>query len=110
MRLDGSNGDNDWQCFDVERSAVVPRVVWIDEESATWGEYDLSPAGCAHAAFTGWLPEIHHQEKRIQICHKQRIVLFNPLDDEGGVTETVTGIITRETVTKAVREVAGSAA
>lgn len=93
-RLDSRNGDRGWQCFDVERCALITPVVFVDEESATWGESDLSPEGQIFAFVRGEPKVILHHEKRIRIVHGQRMVLFNSLDDgDSSETETVYDVL-----------------
>lgn len=81
MRLDSRYGDHGWDVFDIERCARVPQVVWVDDESATWGSPDFSVFGQLERVITGRLATITHHEKRIRILPESRTVLFNPLPD-----------------------------
>jgi hypothetical protein len=81
MRLDSRLGDHDWDIFDVERCARVEKpVVWVDDESATWGEHDPSLMAAIASALFGIDATITHYEKRIRILCESRMV-FNPLPD-----------------------------
>lgn len=102
MRLDARNGDSGWQCFDVQRCALVPEVVWVDSDTATWGSLDKTPGGVLAMFITGRLPTITHFEKRIQIVPDRRMVLFNPID--GDPEETVRDVLEQELAPKAQRE------
>jgi hypothetical protein len=82
MRLDARFGDHDWDIFDVERCARVNTpVVWVDDDSATWGSPDDSLLGQIERLITGLTSTITHHEKRIRILCTSRMVLFNPLPD-----------------------------
>lgn len=82
MRLDARSG----QCgqhlvWDVRKCREVKNVVWVDDESAQWGEYT--------GAITNFELNITtHQEDRITIYRERRLVLFNEIDDQGGLSET----------------------
>jgi hypothetical protein len=102
MRLDARNGDTNWQCFDVQRCALVHEVVWVDTDTATWGAPDLSPGALLATLVTGHLSTRTHYEKRIQIVPERRMVLFNPVD--GDPDETVRDVIEEELAPKPQRE------
>jgi hypothetical protein len=75
MRLDAQNGDTGWQCYDAKHCRMVPHVVWVDDETATWG--------CMTGATTpfDWIIETV-QEDRISIYPSRRLVIFNEIDDK----------------------------
>lgn len=81
MRLDARTGDQGWQCYDVQRAALVPTVSWVDTGSATWGEYACIRHSICPADFDAELPQVVHYERRIDILFEQRMVLFNAIED-----------------------------
>jgi hypothetical protein len=75
MKLDARKGDSGWPCYDAKRCCMVERVLWVDDETAQWGELTLSQA-------PPFLIDIVHKEERITIYPSRRLVIFNEVDDE----------------------------
>lgn len=82
MRLDARDGPKcwGWDVFDVATCRRPEHVVWVDDESATWGQW-------AHNVFD---EIIKHQERRITIYPARKLILFNEVDDEDSEGSTKT--------------------
>lgn len=70
MRLDASKGDRAFVWI-VDEGREAKRAVWVDDESAQWGE----------STGNFWAPQTTHQAKQIRILQNRKLVLINPVDD-----------------------------
>jgi hypothetical protein len=83
MRLDARQGDTGWPCYDAKRCRMVENVLWVDDQTARWGEMKT----------IYW--DVEHQEERITIYPSRRLVIFNQVDDSHDAGEQVADAVTR---------------
>lgn len=76
MRLDGRTGRYpDWTVWHAEQCCRLWNVVWVDDETAQYAQYNNSPwAGVLNSMTV-------HQAKRIEIHFGSKLVIINPLVD-----------------------------
>jgi hypothetical protein len=74
MRLDSRAGERGWHCYDAKRCCMVHQVVWVEEETATWGRLVSVP-------YPPFLTDKVIREERITIHHSRRLVVFNEIED-----------------------------
>lgn len=72
MILDARKGDKGYRCYDAKACRVVRDVVWVDDETAQWGQW----------ATRDYQREIEvNQEESISIYKDLKLVVFNQVDD-----------------------------
>ena len=80
MIIDARNGHYAaWYLYDVKRCQKVQSAVWVNDETAQWGQYTRTTYGGE------WIIETR-QEDRISIYPSRRLVLFNEVDDASDTT------------------------
>jgi hypothetical protein len=77
MILDARQGHVDFFVFDVKRMLVPRCVVWVNDETAQWGQI-VEPM----TVFNDELNTVRRQEDRITIYLERKLILFNEVDDQ----------------------------
>lgn len=76
MRLDSRKGDTNWRVYHARRCVVLRNVVWVDDETCQWCQYDDPPrvVGLDVASTV-------HQADRIVIDPSRRLIVIDPVED-----------------------------
>ena len=77
MRLDARRGDNDWTVSHATRCEVLQGVVWVDDCTMQWFQYEM-PLRAVGDEVVGEL----HDAERIVIDAARRLVVIDPVADE----------------------------
>lgn len=77
MILDARQGHVDYFVFDVKRMIEPRCVLWVNDETAQWGQI-VEPT----TVFNGELNTVRNQEDRITIYLDRKLILFNEVDDQ----------------------------
>lgn len=77
MRLDARNGDTQFRLYDAKRCLVPERVVWIDTDTAQWGQSDIEASRLSQNHET-----ITIQEDSITVYLDKRLIIFNEVEDD----------------------------
>lgn len=74
MRLHANTNTVSWDILHVPTCRSLKRVVWVDDETAQWGELTGNTVGF-------YWEEVTHQAKKIVILPQRRLILIDPVDD-----------------------------
>ena len=85
MRLDARKGHYPWNCWDAKRCCAPEHVVWVDDETAQWGQYIKQDREFIRV--NGRVRIDVHQEDKITIYPDRRLVVFNEIPDCGDEAE-----------------------
>lgn len=86
MILDARKGDyrtyRGWSVYHAEECRFLRTVVWIDSDTAQWGE-NLMPLQIVDDEFVIQI----HQARKIEIYVDRQLVIINPVPDEITIKE-----------------------
>lgn len=77
MRLDARKGDTQFRLYDAKRCIVPQQVVWVDTETAQWGQTDYEASRLNHAHET-----VTIQEDSITVYVDLKLIVFNEVEDD----------------------------
>lgn len=77
MRIDARHGHFGWRVYHAARCEVLRGVVWVDDDSRQWFQYDW-PLRVVGGEVSG----VVYDAERIVIHQSSRLVVINPVPDE----------------------------
>lgn len=77
MRLDARQGDTHYSIYDAKRCLEPERVIWVDTDTAQWGQLDVEASRTTRSTVTDPV-----QEDSITVYQDIRLIVFNEVKDE----------------------------
>lgn len=77
VRLDARKGDTRFRLYDAKRCLVPQGVVWVDTETAQWGQTDYEASRLSHSHET-----VTIQEESITVYLDKQLIVFNEVEDD----------------------------
>lgn len=87
MILDARKGDWHWWVWHCPTCTKMPRVVWVDDETAEYGELVTNEKG-GIAVIAGKTMLVTRKVRKIRLVPGPRLVLIDPLEDNDEATLT----------------------